>query len=151
MQIVGAVLVVFSLLCLLIAVYFYFLYRIFDYHTNKTKKVMAHLTNVKHKTDVRIYGRRTLNGPFRVLSKIKHYSKGTYEYTAENKQYKIYYVEYITAKQMPRTISVVYLKKFPIIAYAQTEIHTHNFDVYSLASFLLGIICVISGFSAIYL
>ena len=85
---------------------------------------MAHLTNVKHKTDVRIYGRRTLNGPFRVLSKIKHYSKGTYEYTAENKQYKIYYVEYITAKQMPRTISVVYLKKFPIIAYAQTEIHT---------------------------
>lgn len=149
---VGIVCVSFGVLSFLFAVCSFVIYRAFEHNEKSTDKVVASLIGVKHKKDVPVYGQRNsiIGGPIRLVMKIKNYSKGTYKYFVNEKSYKIRYVEYVTPKQLPRIVSVVFLKRFPKIAYVKTEVNTQRFDIYSMVSVLFSVMFLFGGFSVLF-
>ena len=85
-----------------------------------------------------------------MVKKIKNYSKGNYEYRINQKRYTIQYVEHVTSKQMPKFVLVVYVKRFPKIAYVKTDINTQHFDIYAVVSVLFGVLFFFGGFSVLF-
>ena len=116
-KLLGVVFVSLGILHVLAAGLFFLIYKTFEHNKNSVAKVTATLIDVKHKKDVPVYGQRFFRGPIRVVMKIKNYSKGKYEYQVNQKHYTIRYIEFVTSKQMPRFVSVVYIERFPKIAY----------------------------------
>ena len=81
---------------------------------------------------------------------IKNWSKSLYEYKVNDKTYKIHYIEYVTARQMPFVVQVIYLKKTPHIAYVKTDTNFHNFEIYSFATLMIAILFALYGISLIF-
>ncbi len=149
-QMLSIIFISLRVLSSLVAGLFFLLYRMFVYNKNTIDKVTASLIDVKHKKNVPVYGRRFFRRPIRVMMKIKNYSKGKYEYHINQKRYTIQYVGYVTSKQMPKFVSVVYVKRFPKIAYVETDVNTQHFDIYSIVSVLFGVLFLLSGFSVLF-
>lgn len=150
MQIFAIVFIALGILSFLVAGVFFLIYRMFEYNTNSIAKVTASLIDVKHKKDVPVYGQRFFRGPIRIVMKIKNYSKGLYEYQVNQKRYTLKYVEYVTSKQMPKFVLIVYIKRFPKIAYVKTDVNTQRFDIYSMVSTFFGVIFLLGGFSILF-
>ena len=112
---------------------------------------MAFLMDVNHKKDVPVYGMHR-RGPIRVVMVLKHYSKGLYEYSVGQKRYTIRYAEQATARQMPRTISVTYLKKFPKIAYVknETDMGHEITGIWGIIFFFFGLLFVGNGLFLVF-
>ena len=149
-KLLGIVFISLGILHVLAAGLFFLIYRTFEHNKNSVAKVTASLIDVKHKKDVPVYGQRFFRGPIRVVMKIKNYSKGKYEYQVNQKHYTIRYIEFVTSKQMPRFVSVVYIERFPKIAYVKTDINNQKFDIYSIALVLFGVLFLLGGFSVLF-
>ena len=91
------------------------IYIIFEKFPQFTEKTGATLRERKHKKDVVIHSRR---GPD---IHIDHLVKAVYTYRVGEKHYvKRYTHLHCTFNQTPKSIPVVYIKKFPRISYANT-------------------------------
>ena len=106
---------------LLMAGAFYWLYRFFENekkNKDKIKKTGAYLASVKHKTDVPVYGATPGRGlsSIRIEMIIKHRSRGRYEYIVDGKKYCIRHELFVTKRQMPYMVPIVYMTRFPRIA-----------------------------------
>ncbi|MBQ5765347.1 MAG: hypothetical protein IIW03_04305 [Clostridia bacterium] len=150
MKLLGIVFISLGILHVLAAGLFFLIYRTFEHNKNSVAKVTASLIYVKHKKDVPVYGQRFFRGPIRVVMKIKNYSKGKYEYQVNQKHYTIRYIEFVTSKQMPRFVSVVYIERFPKIAYVKTDINNQKFDIYSIVLVLFGVLFMLGGCSFLF-
>jgi len=146
-QTLSIVFVILGALSLISAGFFFLVYRIFEYNKDCVAKVTASLTDVQHKNDVPVYGNRFFGAPIREIMRIKNYSKGKYEYQVNRKRYTIHYVEYVSSKQMPKFVSVIYIKWFPKVAYVKTDVNMQSFDAYSIISVLFGVMFLYAGFS----
>lgn len=144
MKLIGIVLLIVGAMLAVAAGLFFILYRRFE-HPHNTKKITAHLVNVKHKTNVPVYGKRTQGGPLRILTVLKHWSKGVYEYSVDGKRYTIRYVEHVTERQMPRIVSVRYLKKLPRVAYVETDTGEPSFELCAGVCLCVAILCCVLG------
>ena len=149
-KLLGIVFISLGILHVLAAGLFFLIYRTFEHNKNSVAKVTASLIDVKHKKDVPVYGQRFFRGPIRVVMKIKNYSKGKYEYQVNQKHYTIRYIEFVTSKQMPRFVSVVYIERFPKIAYVKTDINDQKFDIYSIVLVLFGVLFMLGGCSVLF-
>ena len=149
-QILGIVFISLGTLLVLVAGLFFLIYRTFEYHKNSVARVTAKLIDVREKNDVPVYGQRFFRGPIRVMMKIKKYSKGKYEYQVNRRSYIIQSVEFVASKQMPKVVSVVYIKRFPKIAYVKTDINNQKFDAYSIVFVLFGVMFLLCGFSVLF-
>ena len=149
-KLLGIVFISLGILHVLAAGLFFLSYRTFEYNKNRVAKVAASLIDVKHKKDVPVYGQRFFRGPIRVVMIIKNYSKGKYEYQVNHKHYTIRYIEFVTSKQMPRFVSVVYIERFPKIAYVKTDINNQKFDIYSIVLVLFGVLFMLGGCSFLF-
>ena len=149
-KLLGIVFISLGILHVLAAGLFFLIYRTFEYNKNRVAKVTASLIDVKHKKDVPVYGQRFFRGPIRVVMIIKNYSKGKYEYQVNQKHYTIRYIEFVTSKQMPRFVSVVYIERFPKIAYVKTDINNQKFDIYSIVLVLFGVLFMLGGCSFLF-
>ena len=43
------------------------------------------------------------------------------------------------------TLLVVYLKRFPKIAYVKNDISTNNYDIYAITTLMFGVLFIIFG------
>ena len=149
-KLLGIVFISLGILHVLAAGLFFLIYKTFEHNKNSVAKVTATLIDVKHKKDVPVYGQRFFHGPIQVMMKIKNYSKGKYEYQVNQKHYTIRYIEFVTSKQMPRFVSVVYIERFPKIAYVKTDINNQKFDIYSIVLVLFGVLFMLGGCSVLF-
>ena len=149
-KLLGIVFISLGILHVLAAGLFFLIYRTFEHNKNSVAKVTASLIDLKHKKDVPVYGQRFFRGPIRVMMKIKNYSKGKYEYQVNQKHYTIRYIEFVSSKQMPRFVSVVYIERFPKIAYVKTDINNQKFDIYSIVLVLFGVLFMLGGCSVLF-
>ena len=111
---------------LLMAGAFYWLYRFFENekkNKDKIKKTGAYLASVKHKKDVPVYGTTPGLGlaSLRIEMIIKHRSRGRYEYVVDGKKYRIRHEMFVTKRQMPYMVPIVYMIRFPRIAVIRDE------------------------------
>ena len=111
---------------LLMAGAFYWLYRFFENekkNKDKIKKTGAYLASVKHQTDVPVYGTTPGLGlaSLRVQMMFKHRSRGRYEYIVDGKKYRIRHELFVTKRQMPYMVPIVYMIRFPRIAVIRGE------------------------------
>ena len=136
------IMVLFSLsaLFLISSVVFFVLYRIFEYKSHMIEKTRAHLDSTRYRKDVPVYGKR-----WRIAMIIKNYTKGVYIYTAGKKTYKIHYADSITPRQMPKFVQVIYLKRFPSIAWVSTESSFNKFEIYTFVSVVFFILFALLG------
>ena len=139
-----ALLAILGISAFIIAGLFFIIYKIFENNNQKyIGKASATLGETKYKKDVTIYGSDLYRRCFPI--KLKHYSKSKYNYVVNGKHYKLKYWEASTAKQMPRTLLVVYLKRFPKIAYVKNDISTNNYDIYAITTLMFGVLFIIFG------
>ena len=150
MIVFGIVLCAVSVIFLFVSVVFFLLYCIFEYKPDKLGKATATLKYTKHRKDVPVYGRNSTFGPIRVVMIIKNWSKSLYEYKVNDKTHKIHYIEYVTSRQMPFVVQVIYLKKIPRIAYVKTDTNFHNFEIYSFVALMSAILFALCGISLIF-
>ena len=129
-------------------VYFY-LYRTFEGKSDRIGKSTGLLRRTKYEKDVAVYGRRSFTGPVTVTF-LKHRSRSVYEYTVNGKTYWIRYEEYVTSRQMPWCVPVVYLKRFPKIAYVNTEVNSHHFEIYALVASMIAVIWIVCGLAFLF-
>lgn len=111
---------------LLMAGAFYWLYRFFENekkNKDKLKRTGAYLASVKHKKDVPVYGTTPGRGlsSLRLEMIIKHRSRGRYEYIVDGKKYRIRHEMFVTKRQMPYMVPIVYMIRFPRIAVIRDE------------------------------
>ncbi len=111
---------------LLMAGAFYWLYRFFENekkNKDKIKKTGAFLASVKHQTDVPVYGTTPGQGllGIHIDSTLKHRSRGRYEYIVDGKKYHIRHELFVTKRQMPYMVPIVYMIRFPRIAVIRGE------------------------------
>lgn len=121
---------------------FYWSYRFFENerkNKDKLKKTGAYLTSVKHKTNVPVYGTTPGRGlsSLRLEMIIKHRSRGRYEYIVDGKKYCIRHELFVTKRQMPYMVPVVYMIRFPRIAIIREE---NWLWVKALFCFVLGLL-----------
>ena len=127
---------------LLMAGAFYWLYRFFENekkNKDKIKKTGAYLASVKHKKDVPVYGTTPGRGlsSLRLEMIIKHRSRGRYEYIVDGKKYRIRHEMFVTKRQMPYMVPIVYMIRFPRIAVIRDE---NMIWVKALFCFVLGLL-----------
>ncbi len=151
MQIISIILIISSVLSFLIAASFFFIYTTFKYNKKMTDRVTASLIKVKHKRNVPEFCSNLPYGPIHIKI-IKNRSKGLYEYSVNQKRYKIRYIEYVTSRQMPRMLSVIYLRKFPKIAYIKTDVCTklYTFHIFSIIFAFFGIFLLINALFVLF-
>ena len=150
MLIFATVLFALSALSLVVAAAFFVLCRIFERKHAMLESVSASLQSIKHKRDVPVYERNGSRTPRRIVMIIKHWSRGKYEYTVNNKKYRIHYVDFVTPRNLPMRVLVVYWKRFPKIAYVKTETSFHHFEIYAFAALLFSMVSALWGFSVIF-
>ena len=117
-----------------------YLYIVFEYKKDKLEKATAYLRQMKYKKNVPVYGRN-----FRLEMIIKHWSKSVYEYKVNDKEYKIRYHQFVTPRQMPYVVPILYFKKFPKIAYVNTNENFNRFWLDSLLAFFWAILGIMLG------
>ncbi len=146
------IIIMFSLcfVSLLISAFYFWLYRIFEYKHHKIGKANGILKKTKYKKDVHIYGKNSLNGPWKLITIIKNWSKGLYVYKVNDKQYKIRHIEYVKTREMPLVVQVNYLKIFPRIAYIKTDTNFHNFDIYSFVALIFAVLFALWGLDLLF-
>ena len=121
---------------------FYWLYRFFENekkNKDKLKKTGAYLASVKYKRDVPVYGTTPGRGlsSLRLEMIIKHRSRGRYEYIVDGKKYCIRHELFVTKRQMPYMVPVVYMIRFPRIAVIRDE---NMIWLRALSCFVLGLL-----------
>lgn len=129
----------------IISLYYFYLYSVFEHKPDKICKTSGRLIRLKHKKNVPVYGRRRPDGPIRILFIIKDLSRGSYEYTVNNKKYKARYTKHSRANEMPLVADVIYLKNAPRIAYVKTVTDSHTFGFYSFGALMVGIMTSVLG------
>ena len=149
MHIIGIVLLTVSLGLFLAAGTFCGLYRLFEKRKGLTVRATASLLAATHKKNVPVYGKRTPNGPIRVAMVLNDVSKGVYEYTVGGRNYRIRHTRYVTAKQMPRTVSVLCWKRWPRVAWVMTDTGP-LYDTYALVAGLIGAVSLLGGLSVLF-
>lgn len=99
---------------------------ILNHFSMQTGRTRAVVKNQKHRKNVALYMQRFYKAPPTRVGTIKHLTRGTYEYTVGQKTYTIRENFIGTPRQAPIFITVVYLKKFPGIAYISGETSLSN-------------------------
>ena len=61
------------------------------------------------------------------------------------KAYTVKHVQFVTANQMPRMVSVMYLKRFPQIAYVKSEVSFQPYGIVALALAGIGLMILAGG------
>lgn len=150
MRIFGIVLLSIGAISLIVSAILYVLYRIFEYKPAMLGSVSATLRSTEYKRDMPVYEKSGPRAPRRIVMVIQNWSKGRYEYTVNDKKYKLHYVDFVSPRQMPRIVRVVYLKKFPKIAFVKTDTNSHYFEIYALAALMFAVISAVWGLSVIF-
>ena len=150
MFIFGILLLCISAVFLTASAVLYVLYKIFENKPAMLGSVSATLQSAKHKKDIPIYERRMWGAPRRLMMVIKNWTKGRYEYTVNDKKYKLHFFDFVSGRQMPRIVQVIYLNKFPKIAYVKNDTNSHYFEIYSLAALMFATIAAVWGLSVLF-
>ena len=108
----GVALIVIGVFFIMCAALLFYLQYVFDRRPEQTGKAFGYRMGAKQKNDVTIYGRRW-SSPLH----IRHLTKAVYRYTVEEKVYKIRHEHIGTRKETPRTVPIVYWKRFPRFSY----------------------------------
>lgn len=149
---VGAmVLIVIGILLLAIAAMFAAVYFTFEKAPDKTARVMGWLKDTTHKKDVTVYGKNAPYSPIITTSFVKNMTKGVYVYTVGDKSYKVRDTSFGTPRQMQKNVSVIYLKKFPRVAYIDRlgSDGTFTYELGAILTGFFGIAFIILAISAI--
>ena len=134
-----------SAVCALVAVGLFLLYLIFEHRKDLTAGTVAFLKQGKHKKDVAVWSVNRFGGAPHVVTVLKHLTRGVYVYTVGGKQYRIRYTEHVTKRQMPKMLSITYLKKFPLIAHVKTDIALMLYDIYALMAAAFSVLLLFAG------
>ena len=135
LAVIGAVCLVYSVIC-------WVLHWIFSRRKNLVGGVSGFLKQKKYKKDQVLFSPGGSHSAAKVYH-IKHQTTGTYEYVVNNKTYKKRHIEYIPKGEMPKLLSIRYLKKFPWIACEKDSCH---FDLHALFSFFLAAVFFLIAF-----
>ena len=111
----------------------------FAFCPKKTAKIGAVLEDVEHKKNVTVRtGRRRPTSRF-----YKHASRGRYVYTVAGKRYRIRGETHwgSTPRQIPKFVPVVYVKRWPRMAYIESDIFCLH-GVYAAISGVFGILAL---------
>lgn len=127
LAVIGAVCLVYSVIC-------WVLYWVFSRRKDLVGGASGFLKQKKYKKDQVLFSPGGCHSAAKVYH-IKHQTTGTYEYVVNNKTYKKRHVEYIPKGEMPKLLSIRYLKKFPWIACEKDSCY---YDLHALFSFLWG-------------
>ena len=133
MNIFGICLISAGAITLLLAGWCFGLYIIFEHHKELTGQTGAFLKSSKHRKNVPLYDQRYPASPIRIVKIIRNWSRGLYYYCVNGKTYRIRYIRFVTKKQLPRIVHVVYCKCFPKFAYVKSDTSSHAFEIYALA------------------
>ncbi len=139
MVVAGLIFITISLVFFLLATVLFIIYRAFERNGDSVGRVTGTQIDVKHKKDVWLWGGRRRD----VF--LKHQSTAKYEYRVNGKTYAVKHAEFVTAKQMPRMVSVMYLKRFPKIAYVKDECMSPHYDANALLFVCLGVPLLVLG------
>ncbi len=94
-------------------------------------KTYGDRVRMKHKKDVPVYGSR-FGGSIRQIGLVKHVTKTTYKCTVGSRTYKIKTAFFETPRQTDYIVTVVCLKRFPRVAYIESD-HTGDFKYWAYA------------------
>lgn len=141
-----------SVLFLLVAMVFLFLAignlwvdRAFDRNTAAVGRTTGMQIDVKHKKDVWLWGARRRD----VF--LKHQSTAKYEYRVNGKTYTVKNMRPVTAKQMPRMVSVMYIKRFPKIACVKDWCTFVCYSLNAILFFGLFVVFFMLGIAVLFL
>lgn len=148
MTVLGICMLALGAILLVLAGGCFCLYITFERGGSSVACATGFLKDTKYKNNVHIIGANRVGGTPQVVKTVKDRCRGVYQYTVGVKTYKIRYVSFVTARQMPQTVSVEYLKKLPRLAYVKTEVSTQRFDIYAIACLGFSIMCILSGVRA---
>lgn len=130
---------------LLVGACYLALYMIFEHKKEMLGKTMGKCVAVKRKKNVRIWGSNGIRGEYRVVALVKDWRRGTYEYAVGSKTYRVKLFAYDDPAGLPHAVPVLYLKCFPRISYAKTDIAFVTFDIDSLAAFGVAAVSIATG------
>ena len=146
MKIAGICFLILSGFLLLISVFYFCVYLIFEKSPQKTSRALGKLCRSKYKKDVAVWaGLGKYDGPPRIAFTIKHLTKTKYLYVVNNKQYLCVFDFWRKPHKVPNSAWVRYLKAFPRISYlADDENCIGAFDFFAKGMMFLGIaICTL--------
>lgn len=129
LAVIGAVCLVYSVICVV-------LYWVFSRRKDLVGGASGFLKQKKYKKDQVLFSPGGHHSTPRFLH-IKHQTTGTYEYVVNNKTYKKRHVEYIPKGEMPKLLSIRYLKKVPWIACEKDS--NYYFELHALFSLFLAV------------
>ncbi len=153
MKTTGICFLVLGGILLLISVFYFGAYLIFEKSPHKTSRTLGKLRGSKYKKDVAVWtGFGKYDGPPRVAFTIKHLTKTKYVYSVNNKLYLCVFDFWRKPHKIPNSAWVVYLKAFPRISYlADDENCIGAFDFFAKAISFLGIAIGVFGLGVAFL
>ena len=128
LAVIGAVCLVYSVIC-------WVLHWIFSRRKDLVGGVSGFLKQKKYKKDQVLFSPGWRGSP--MFLHIKHQTTGTYEYVVNNKTYRKRHVAYVPKGEMPKLLSIRYLKKFPWIACEKDS--NYYFELHALFSLFLAV------------
>ena len=140
MATVGVIFIAISLVFFAVAAVFWARSHAFEHNTDAVGRVTGTQSDVKHRKNVLLSGGRRGYTVF-----LKNHSTGKYEYRVNGKAYTVKHVQFVTANQMPRMVSVAYLKRFPKIAYVKSEVSFQPYGIVALALAGIGLMILAGG------
>ena len=146
MKIAGICFLILGGILLLISVFYFRVYLIFEKSPQKTSRTLGRLCGSKYKKDVAVWaGFGKYDGPPRIAFTIKHLTKTKYIYNVNNKLYLCVFNFWRKPHKVPNSVWVRYLKVFPRISYlADDENCIGSFDFFAKGMIFLGIaICTL--------
>jgi len=126
---------------LLIATLFFYVQYVFDRRPEQTGKAFGYRRGAKQKDNVIVYGGRPTQRLF-----LRHLTKAAYLYTVNEKDYRIR-EEYIQPKkETPRTVQVVYWKRFPRFSYILSETSVLTYSLWAWVILFWAAMAFLLGF-----
>ena len=130
----------------LIGCFYLYLYYIFENKKNMIGVAQGARRSVKRKKNVELWEPSHIGGhTWHFAGLIKDWRRATYYYTVNQKSYRKRLTVYEDPEGLPPVATVVYWKRFPKIAYVKSGIHTHDFLLKAMVTFLFAILGIVSG------
>ena len=122
----GIALLLAGVLFLFGALLLFYLQFVFDRRPEKVGKTFGYRRGAKQKDNVILWGGRTTKSLF-----IRHLTKASYRYTVNEKEYRIRHEQIGTKKETPRTVPILYWKRFPCFAYISISFSSPMFSLWA--------------------
>ena len=130
-----------GVLFLLIAALFFYVQYVFDRRPEQTGKAFGYRRGAKQKDNVILYGGRPTGRLF-----LRHLTKAAYLYTVNEKDYRIRHEHIGTKKETPRTVQVVYWKRFPRFSYISSETSIMSYSLWAYVILFWAAMAFLLGF-----